>query len=86
MDTQQSPEENLNELQRTEAFRAFIVQQTEGNKKSEIIGRGILPRASSLPVRATTTTLTHGWQNNSSEKRKVNMYQIRNERGINKKK
>jgi len=25
MDTQQSPEENLNELQRTEAFRAFIV-------------------------------------------------------------
>ena len=25
MDTQQSPEENLNELQRTEAFRAFIL-------------------------------------------------------------
>ena len=62
MDTQQSPEENLNELQRTEAFRAFIVQQTEGNKKSEIIGRGILPRASSLTVRAKTTTLTHRWQ------------------------
>ena len=25
MDTQQSPEENLNELQRPEAFRAFIL-------------------------------------------------------------
>ena len=25
MDSQQSPEENLNELQRTEAFRAFIL-------------------------------------------------------------
>lgn len=34
MDTKQSPEENLNELQRAEAFRGFIPLQAVGKKKN----------------------------------------------------